>query len=116
PFSYPAVPIGTPYSFTVVENPYGKLCEIENPAGTVGGGGPTPVVNCVDDPSVSRYTIGGTVDPAIADLPEFTVTLTSNRDHGVESIRLDGATSFQFESKGINPTLSPAYSVATQQL
>lgn len=116
PFSYAAVPIGTPYSFSVVEHPFGKICTIENASGTVGSGNPGPAVTCEDDPSVTRYTIGGTVDPAIASLPEFTVTLTSNRDHGTESIKLNGATSFQFESRGINPTLSPAYTVAVQQL
>lgn len=115
-FSYPAVPLGTPYNFTVQENPFGKLCSIQNGSGAVGGGGPLPLVTCVDDPATDRYFIGGTVAPEVASLPEFTVILTSNRDHGVERIRLNGATSFQFANQGINPTLSPAYSVAVQQL
>src|SRR5690606_37775858 len=51
-----------------------------------------------------------------ASLPEFTVILTSNRDYGVERIRLDGATSFEFQNRGINPTVSPAATVATQQM
>src|SRR5690606_30528878 len=82
PFSYAAVPLGTPYHFTVVEQPFGKICAIENAAGAVGDGGPVPQVNCADDPGIFRYPIGGTVDPAVASLPEFTVTLTSNRDYG----------------------------------
>src|SRR5690606_14876667 len=103
-------------NFTVAENPFGKLCEVENPSGSVGDGGPAPLVTCVDDPSTFRYPIRGTVDPAVASLPEFTVILTSNRDYGVERIRLDGATSFEFQNRGINPTVSPAATVATQQL
>src|SRR5690606_36302552 len=75
PFSYAAVPVGTPYNFTVAENPFGKLCEVENPSGSVGDGGPAPLVTCVDDPSTFRYPIRGTVDPAIASLPDFTVIL-----------------------------------------
>src|SRR5690606_3688129 len=69
PFSYAAVPLGTPYNFTVVENPFGKLCSIENASGAVGDGGATPVVTCLDDPNIDRYPIGGTADPAVGSLP-----------------------------------------------
>lgn len=116
PFSYAAVPVGTPYNFTIVEEPFGKNCTIANPSGAVGDGGPAPDITCEDDPSTFRYPIGGTVDPAIASLPEFTVTLTATRDYGVERIKLNGATSFQFESRGINPTVSSSATVAAQQL
>src|SRR5690606_836497 len=51
-----------------------------------------------------------------ASLPEFTVILTSNRDYGVERIKLNGATSFEFTNRGINPTLSSSATVAAQQL
>lgn len=116
PFSYPAVPVGTAYNFTVQENPFGKLCTVANASGAVGDGGPLPLVTCVDDATTFRYTIGGTVAPEVANLPEFTVILTSNRDYGVERIQLNGATTFTFNNRGINPTVSPAATVATQQL
>lgn len=116
PFSYPAVPLGTPYNFTVHENPFGKICTVANGAGLVGDGGPLPEVTCEDDPATFRYTIGGTVAPEVASLPEFTVILTANRDYGQERIRLNGATTFTFQNKGINPVVSPSATVATQQL
>ncbi len=116
PFSYAAVPVGTPYNFTIVEEPYGKNCSIANPSGSVGDGGAAPEITCEDDPSTFRYPIGGTVNPALASLPEFAVTLTATRDYGVERIKLNGATSFEFESRGLNPTVSPSATVAEQQL
>ena len=76
PFSYPAVPVGTPYNCTVYENPCGKLCTVANPSGNVGDGGPLPEVTCEDDPAVFRYPIGGTVAAQVANLPDFTVILT----------------------------------------
>lgn len=116
PFAYPAVPVGTPYNLTVEKQPFGKICTIENGSGTIGGGTALPLVTCTDDPNIVRYTIGGTVAPEIANLPGFAVTLTSNRDYGDERIELNGATSFEFTNRGINPTLSPVYAVAVQQL
>ncbi|HWL63859.1 MAG TPA: hypothetical protein VNQ32_13770 [Steroidobacteraceae bacterium] len=116
-FAYPTVPVGTPYNLTIEKQPFGKICSIENPSGAVGSGAPKPVITCVEDasPAGGRYTIGGTVAPEIADLPGFTVTLNAPRDYGVESIVLDGATSFQFENTGYNPPLSSVASIAAVQ-
>lgn len=116
-FAYPTVPVGTPYNLTIEKQPFGKICSIENPSGTVGTGAPKPVITCVEDaaPALGRYTIGGTVAPEIANLPGFTVTLNAPRDYGVESIVLGGATSFQFENTGYNPPLSSVATIAALQ-
>ena len=117
PFTYPTVPVGTPYNLTIEKQPFGKICTIENASGSVGTGAPPPAVNCVVDeaPVGGRYTIGGTVAPEIANLPGFTVTLTAPRDYGEERIVLDGATSFQFQNRGYNPPLSAVATVAALQ-
>lgn len=116
PFSYPTVPVGTPYNLTVEKQPFGKHCEIENATGAVGTGSPDPVITCEEIvPEGGRYTIGGTVAPEIASLPQFTVTLNAPRDYGAEKIVLNGATEFQFENTGYNPPLSVVASIAQQQ-
>lgn len=110
PFSYGTVPEGTPYNFTVRQQPYGKICTIENPSGTAGAGGPEPVVHCVEDDSVTRFTVSGTVNPAVASLPEATVILTT--EDGIERIPLDGATTFQFTQRVFTqPTIVGAAAV-----
>lgn len=49
--------LGTPYTITVVKQPFGKQCTVANASGTVGGGGPAPVVTCVSNPSITRYDL-----------------------------------------------------------
>jgi hypothetical protein len=116
PFTYPTVPVGTPFNLTIEKQPFGKECVVTNGSGTVGSTAPDPVITCTPIvPELGRYTIGGTVAPEVANLPNFTVTLTAPRDYGAESIVLNGATSFQFQNTGYNPPLSVVTSIANLQ-
>lgn len=97
PFSYGSLPSGTPYNFTVRTQPFGKICGVENASGIVGDGGPDPAVTCIDDEAVPRFTVSGTVNPAVANLPGATVVLQT--EDGLEPIALNGATSFAFQQR-----------------
>jgi hypothetical protein len=115
PFSYGSIPVGTPYNFSVEQNPFGKVCTVENGSGTVGGAGPKPSVTCVDDLTIPRYAISGTVDPSFSVLPEAAVTLTT--EEGAERIELNGATAFTFTTRAFNaPISNPSDPAASQFL
>lgn len=115
PFTYGSIPVGTPYNFSIEQNPLGKVCTVQNGSGTVGGGGPNPSVTCVDDLSVPRYTISGTAASSFAMLPGAAVTLTT--EEGVERIELNGATAFTFATRAFNaPVTNPTNPAASQFL
>lgn len=115
PFSYGSIPVGTPYNFSITQNPFGKLCTVQNGSGAVGSAGPKPSVTCVDDPAVPRYTISGTAASSFASLPGAAVTLTT--EQGVERIPLNGVTTFTFATKGFNaPISNPTDPAASQFL
>src|SRR5690606_7846592 len=115
PFSYGSIPVGTPYDFSIAQNPFGKVCTVQNGTGTVGGTGPKPSVTCVDDLTVPRYTISGTADPAYAGLPGAAVSLTT--EEGVERIELNGSTAFTFATQAFNaPISNPSDPAASQFL
>lgn len=115
PFSFGAVPEGTPYNFTVTRQPYGKVCTIANGSGTVGASGPRPSVTCVDDPDIQRFTISGTTNSTVANLPGAAVILTT--EEGIERIELNGATSFTFQTRAFNaPIINPSNPAASQFL
>lgn len=115
PFSYGSIPVGTPYNFSIAQNPLGKVCTVENGSGTVGSTGPKPAVTCVDDLTVPRYTISGTAAPSFASLPDAAVTLTT--EEGVERIELNGATAFTFATRALNaPVTNPTDPTASQFL
>lgn len=97
PFTYGSIPTGTPYNFTVLRQPFGKICSVANASGTAGSGQPAPAVTCVEDTTVPRYTVSGTVNPAVASLPGATVSLQT--EDGIEDIPLNGATSFLFSQR-----------------
>jgi hypothetical protein len=97
PFSYGSIPAGTPYNFTVLNQPFGKICSIDNASGVAGDGGPAPAVTCEEDPSVTRFTISGTVNPTVASLPGATVILET--EDGIERIPLNGSTTFTFQQR-----------------
>lgn len=115
PFTYGSVPVGTPYNFTVRTQPFGKVCTVANASGTVGSDGPGPAVTCVDDTSVDRFTISGTTNSTVANLPEATVILTT--EEGVERIPLNGATAFTFQQKVFSaPIINPSNPTQSQFL
>lgn len=113
PFSYGSIPVGTPYNFSIAQNPLGKVCTVENGSGTVGGTGPKPAVTCVDDLTTPRFTISGNADPSFAILPDAAVTLTT--EEGVEHIALNGATAFTFETQAFNAPISNPNDPAASQ-
>ncbi|MDQ2642113.1 MAG: hypothetical protein M3Y79_16200 [Pseudomonadota bacterium] len=115
PFSYGSIPVGTPYNFSITQNPFGKVCTVQNGSGTVGGTGPLPSVSCVDDPALPRYTISGTAVSSFANLPGAAVSLST--EEGVERIELGGATAFTFTTRGFNaPISNPTDPAASQFL
>ena len=115
PFSYGSMPVGTSYNFSITQNPFGKVCTVQNGSGSVGGTGPKPSVTCVDDLAVPRYTISGTTAPSFAILPNAAVTLTT--EQGVERIQLNGATAFTFTTKAFSaPISNPSDPAASQFL
>jgi hypothetical protein len=61
--------VGKPYTITVVKQPFGKLCTVANATGTVGGTGPAPVVTCVTNPAVARFSLTVTIPLALQTTP-----------------------------------------------
>lgn len=80
-FTFGSLDVGTPYSIAVQTQPYGKLCTVENATGTVGGGGPEPVVNCADNVAVvPRHDLTVTIDAAAQALPNLKVRVLTEED------------------------------------
>lgn len=61
--------LGTPYTITVMKQPFGKQCTVANASGTVGGAGPAPVVTCVNDTSVARFDLTVNIPVALQATP-----------------------------------------------
>lgn len=92
-FSFGALSIGTPYNITVKRQPFGKICTVENPTGTVQLGGTMINVTCVDDPAVEHYEV--TVNVATpANRPGLKVTLTT--ENGTCPVEMNGRSSVTF--------------------
>ncbi|HTQ36138.1 MAG TPA: hypothetical protein VMH77_03800 [Steroidobacteraceae bacterium] len=55
----PPLYTGTAYNLAIPPGgqPYGKICTIANGSGTIGGNTPAPVITCVNDPAVQRYSV-----------------------------------------------------------
>jgi len=92
-FSFGALKVGTPYSITVKRQPYGKICTVQNPTGTVQVDGPPIQVTCADDPAVDHYSVTVSIASA-ANLPGLKVTLTT--ENGSCPVEVDGRTSITF--------------------
>lgn len=94
-FSMGAKPVGTPYNITVRRNPFGKVCTVANGSGTVGAAGATPIqVNCVNDAAVPRFSVSGTIAPAVSAITTAKVFLST--EEGVREISAAGQSSFTF--------------------
>ncbi len=108
PFSFGAVPQGTPYHITVTNNPYNLVCTVANATGTVGSGAAPPAVTCADNPAITRFTVGGTVTAPAGSLPAGTRVILTTED-GIEEITLNpGQTSFTFVRRVFStPTSAP---------
>ncbi len=101
PFTFGALPQGTPYNITVGTQPFGKICTVANGTGNVGAAGALPItVTCVNDPAVPRFSVGGTVAAAVANTAGAKIILTT--EEGVREIPAAGLTTFTFPSATFN--------------
>lgn len=76
-FSFGSLQAGTPYTITVTNQPYGKVCSVQNASGEVGSSGPPPVVSCTNSEAVPRHDLTVNVDPAIQALPNLKIGVTT---------------------------------------
>src|SRR5690606_23177948 len=81
------------YNITVKRQPYGKICTVENPSGTVQAGGTQINVTCEEDATVERYSVTANI-AAAANLPGLKVTLTTA--NGTCPVDVNGRSSITF--------------------
>jgi hypothetical protein len=93
-FSFGAVNVGTPYNVTIKRQPYGKICTVQNPTGTVQPDTPEIQINCADDPAVARYTVTVNIAPAAAAKPGLQVVLTT--ENGTCPVDVNGRSVITF--------------------
>lgn len=94
-FSFGSLPAGVPYSITVKSQPFGKICTVANGTGIVGTTTAAPIhVNCVNDPSVPRYSVSGTISQAVRGTPGARIILTT--EEGVWEQPAAGLSNFTF--------------------
>lgn len=96
-FSFGALPVGTPYNISIKNNrsPFGKICVVNNPAGTVGGPGPGPTVTCTDDLTIPRYSVTVNVAAAVRGTPGLKVILTT--EEKARAVDVNGAATVVFD-------------------
>jgi hypothetical protein len=99
-FSFGALPVGSPYSITIKAQPFGKVCTIANPTGTVGAASNQLQISCVNDPAVQRYNVTVDIWEPARVMPGLIVTLTT--ENGTCPVAATGLTSLTFE-----PSLCP---------
>jgi hypothetical protein len=95
-FNFGALRVGTPYNITVKKQPFGKICTVQNPTGTVQVNNPEIQVNCADDPAVPHYTVTVNIAAAAASKPDLKVILTT--ENGTCPVNVNGRTSITFSS------------------
>jgi hypothetical protein len=102
PFTFGVKPAGTSYNITVRTQPFGKICTVTNGQGTISAGSPPNVlVNCVNDPNVTRYAVRVAVPADFGGRAGAKVILTT--EEGVfEQTPANGATSVTFPSAVFN--------------
>lgn len=93
-FSFGSLPIGTVYNITVKSQPTGKICTVQNAAGTLTPSSAVPAITCLNDPAVPRYPVTVTIDPAVAATPGVRVALST--EEGVQERPATGATTITF--------------------
>lgn len=95
PFTFGSIPVGSSYAITVLTQPYAKVCTVNNGTGTAAANLPAITVNCVNDPAVERYSVSGTISPAVGAIETARVFLTT--EEGVQELPAFGQTNFVFE-------------------
>lgn len=105
PFSFGSLDAGTPYNLTVASQPYGKICTITDGSGTLSTTATLHItIDCQNDPAVTRYSVGGTISPAVAAIESAKVILTT--EEGVWEQPAFGQTTFQFDDVIFNSQTS----------
>jgi hypothetical protein len=84
---FPRMNVGDAYSITVKRQPFGKICTVQNPTGTLQATNPEIQIACADDPAVTLYTVSVNT-AAVSARPGLRVTLTT--ENGTCSIDATG--------------------------
>jgi hypothetical protein len=95
-FDFGAIKVGTPYNVTVKKQPFGKICTVQNPVGTVRAGGPSIEVTCADDPAVAHYTVTVNIAEAARSKSGLRVILTT--ENGTCPVDVNGRSTVTFSS------------------
>jgi hypothetical protein len=106
-FNFGALKVGTPYNITVKKQPFGKVCTVQNPSGTVQVGGAEISVICVNDPNVPRYTVTVNILPAAASKPGLKVMLTT--ENGTCPVDVNGRSVITFSPAECPDSLTGGY-------
>lgn len=78
PFTFGAVPVGTPYKIEVKAQPFGQICEVNDGEGTVTSAEAMNItVECGPDPDVERYDVRVSTPLAFENAAGAKVTLTT---------------------------------------
>jgi hypothetical protein len=93
-FNFGALQVGTPYNITVKKQPFGKICTVLNPTGTVQVNNPEIQVTCADDPAVPHYSVTVNIAPAAASKPGLKVVL--NTENGTCPVDVNGRSVITF--------------------
>jgi hypothetical protein len=93
-FNFGALQVGTPYNITVKKQPFGKICTVQNPTGTVQVNNPEIQVTCADDPAVPHYSVTVNIAPAAASKPGLKVVLTT--ENGTCPVDVNGRSVITF--------------------
>jgi len=109
-FSFGSLPVGTPYNVTVKTQPFAEICTVANGTGVLVTAPTSIMVTCVNDPAVPRYTVRGTIAPAVAAIQGLKVMLST--EEGTREIAATGRTSFEFPAA----VFDSQYNAAPDQL
>lgn len=93
-FNFGALPVGTPYNITVKRQPFGRICTVQNPTGTVQLNPPEIQISCADDPAVAHYSVTVNIAPAAVSKPDLKVILTT--EYGTCPVDVNGRTQITF--------------------
>jgi hypothetical protein len=105
-FNFGALPVGTPYNITIKRQPFGKICAVTNPAGTVGQDSGSIQIACQDDPALPHYTVTANIAAAASSRPGLKVVLTT--ENGTCPVDATGLTTVTFSAANC-PNTSTAY-------
>jgi hypothetical protein len=93
-FSFGALPVGTPYNITVKRQPFGRICTVQNPTGTVRADAPAIKISCADDPAVPHFTVTVNIAAAARSKAGLKVMLTT--EHGTCPVDVNGRSVITF--------------------